>query len=435
MSSSQHHVKFQIDSDDETTDNKPTPNPLSKFIIPIPDERDFSDPSGGKARSRTFVFTYFPLKPEGIRRDTGPVGYHTIHELATVSIPTSEHIKAVNQLGDYILNPDGSKVKFTKYLMTCLLFAPEIAPTTGSPHLQGFCKFTDPITFPALRKRLSVALDPNRIWLREANGTIAENISYIVGPYENGTKSKPRNPLAFHFVDSTEDVHEGQSASRNIRDDIMEDVLSGKYSMSNIKELMLKYRGAWLTYGKQATACLRLLAAPVIPTDKCILPRLYPWQARLQQILLSEPVKRRIIFVTGPPGIGKSDFLKHVQASLPDKVLDCPVAAMTDWNGFVQIYPWTQPSVIMFNYPITSEVSQSECGFLETLSDFVYCRAGTKYEGRPISVEANLVVFTNHQPPFLSLPKRILHFSIGGKERTDGVYDYVMKDDPTYSPF
>jgi len=69
-----------------------------------------------------------------------------------------------------------------------LIYAPEVCPTTGTPHYQGCVVFKDQITMSALSKKLK------RANLREMIGTAEQNRTYIRGPYNKDGKEKPYNP-------------------------------------------------------------------------------------------------------------------------------------------------------------------------------------------------------------------------------------------------
>lgn len=74
-----------------------------------------------------------------------------------------------------------------------IVYAPEVCPTTGTPHYQGAVVFKDQITMSALSKKLK------RASLRVMDGSALQNRVYIVGPWtgtdaSGSLKSKPYNP-------------------------------------------------------------------------------------------------------------------------------------------------------------------------------------------------------------------------------------------------
>ena len=76
---------------------------------------------------------------------------------------------------------------------TYLVYGHEIAPTTGTPHLQGYVHFASQRTMKALSKKC-----PRVAW-KECDGTAQQNRTYIIGPYNNESldKHKPYNPEHF----------------------------------------------------------------------------------------------------------------------------------------------------------------------------------------------------------------------------------------------
>lgn len=72
--------------------------------------------------------------------------------------------------------------------------APEVAPTTGTPHLQGYLYFQNKKT-----KGKLIKLFP-KCSFRPANGNAKENRQYIFGPYDDGNgKHKDFNPEAIEW--------------------------------------------------------------------------------------------------------------------------------------------------------------------------------------------------------------------------------------------
>ena len=72
--------------------------------------------------------------------------------------------------------------------------AKEIAPTTGTPHIQGYIFFKNPRGIPAIAKELFKA------HCESPKGSPQQNRNYIFGPYEGPDgKSKPENPEALEF--------------------------------------------------------------------------------------------------------------------------------------------------------------------------------------------------------------------------------------------
>lgn len=73
--------------------------------------------------------------------------------------------------------------------------APEFAPSTGTPHIQGYLYFANKKAFSALKKALP------RANISIANGTALQNRTYIFGPYEKDGKTKDFNDKAIEWGD------------------------------------------------------------------------------------------------------------------------------------------------------------------------------------------------------------------------------------------
>lgn len=81
---------------------------------------------------------------------------------------------------------------FDAEAMQYLLYAPEIAPTTGKKHWQGF-------VILKMKKLLNPVRKLLKSWAGICRGDLQDNITYIKGPYEKGDKKKPANPEAVEF--------------------------------------------------------------------------------------------------------------------------------------------------------------------------------------------------------------------------------------------
>jgi len=129
----------------------------------------------------------------------------------------SRHYCFTSYRGEIPYNP-----KSMKYLCQ----APELCPTTGRPHHQGYVIFRSERTRPAVRKEL-----PN-IDIDIMVSTPSSCIAYIEGPYDDGNgKTKPKNE---HFVEYGDRPCQGK---RNDIKSITQDIYDGTSNM----ELLLKH--------------------------------------------------------------------------------------------------------------------------------------------------------------------------------------------------
>lgn len=104
-----------------------------------------------------------------------------------------------------------------------VLYAPEVCPTTGTPHYQGYVYFYNSRTLSAVSKYLK------RASLRACKGSVDHNYAYIHGPFDDGKgKTKPINPDC---------VEHGEKPQQGKRTDINE-VCALVQSGANMREII-----------------------------------------------------------------------------------------------------------------------------------------------------------------------------------------------------
>lgn len=86
-----------------------------------------------------------------------------------------DHLKTVSE---------GQNVRY-------LVYGKEIAPTTGTPHLQGFISLRNPKPFKRVKEILN-----ERIHLEEAKGTFKENVAYCIKDRQYVEFAKDRKSIA-----------------------------------------------------------------------------------------------------------------------------------------------------------------------------------------------------------------------------------------------
>ena len=109
-------------------------------------------------------------------------------DLPTGDFPSKGHRNLLSRIVG-----DVHDVLDQKYGVEYFVMAPEVAPTTGRPHMQGCFSLKKKARLTAVRK-LCPGFDV-RV-MRAA--TVQEAARYCIGPWENkdGTKKKPENPYA-----------------------------------------------------------------------------------------------------------------------------------------------------------------------------------------------------------------------------------------------
>ena len=82
----------------------------------------------------------------------------------TLNNYTQEELAALQNVGERI---PGSHLQY-------MIFGRETAPETGTPHLQGYCRFSKRLAFQAIK----LLFRTDRVHLEVARGTEEENIAY-----------------------------------------------------------------------------------------------------------------------------------------------------------------------------------------------------------------------------------------------------------------
>jgi len=111
----------------------------------------------------------------------------------------------------------------------------------GTPHLQGYIYFDNPISFSSIKKKIP------RAHLEETVGTPQQNRTYVVGPYAKNGKVKPFNPL--HIEKGNIPEQGKRNDISQIREQItaglgMRQIVETATSYQSIKtaEVLLKYK-------------------------------------------------------------------------------------------------------------------------------------------------------------------------------------------------
>lgn len=118
--------------------------------------------------------------------------------------------------------------------MRGLMYAPEVAPTTGRKHWQGWVWWKNAHTVGQTYKAL------NNSWCSPARATYKENRDYIEGPYLKGSKSKPINVDFKQFGDAPE------QGKRTDLIAIKDDIMNGK----NVQDICVESPVIYHQYGR-----------------------------------------------------------------------------------------------------------------------------------------------------------------------------------------
>lgn len=235
----------------------------------------------------------------------------------------------------------------------------------GTPHLQGFVVFLNPVTLTQAKGRLST-----RVHLEKTQGTPAQ---------------------ASEYCKKDGDVFEkGDLPSQGKRNDIHNMVDAINEGERSLKRLRQEHPLAMAKYGSFARQLLNDTRPP--PDKPDII--LFQWQKDLRLLLTAPALDRKIHwYADGEGNAGKSTFatwleadLEHVQVMKPGKLADMAFALDEDVKILIMDCPRSREG--MFPY-----------SFLEDVKDGRVF--STKYEStmkRPQDV--HVVVFANFLPEY-----------------------------------
>ena len=277
------------------------------------------------------------------------------------------------------------------YVYTYLVCGQETAPTTGTPHLQGFVCFNKAVPFNTLRLAWTADFSVAR--------HLQNSIDYCMKgeqPSEEW-KSHRTNGQSFGlnaviFTLGQRPVKKGQQGKRTDTEDFQQAV---KEAFAN---------GEWFTerdaYDSFPNVCAQYpnFVRNVIQFNKPLVSveqhELRPWQVHLNQRLNRPTNSRQIIFVVDTRGnAGKSWFAKHYR-SLHDNVQIMDggrfqnMAYMIDDNVRVVFFDLPRDQVEVFNWY-----------FLEKLKDGEFDSSKYVPYRKQLRQSPHVVVMMNSQPP------------------------------------
>lgn len=247
----------------------------------------------------------------------------------------------------------------------------EVAPETGTPHLQGFITLAKKARLTAVKKIPGL----ERAHLTAANGTPADSRVYIA---ENPAKPNP------DFKEFGE-LPAGER-SRTDLEDFKAAVKGGELSVASLME---SHSEVCARYPRFVTEYLRF-HTPKPPVES---HPLRPWQAELNAMLNREPDRRSIHFFVDRTGnSGKSWFCDYY-ASLHDDVFVMEPGKKAD---MALAYPQTT-RVMFLDCPRSKQGDFIQYDFLEAVKNGRIFSG--KYEsGMKYMRKAHVVVMMNEHP-------------------------------------
>lgn len=259
-----------------------------------------------------------------------------------------------------------------------LAYSHEVAPTTGTPHLQGFCHVNTPMTKFQLRKLLRVS-PTNCPWAEEQFGTNQQNLSYI---------TKDSNPTAYVYGSPLPDPPKKISV-----EDLPCIIDSGMTLATFIRTYPKLYvRNKALVHALISTRRSLPEMPPMV---------LFPWQAEILDLLEQPPSPREIHFYIESEGsVGKSEIVNYILAKYETSMCTIPMKL----SDLANMIPETT-TIFMLDVPRDwGKEIHLPYSFLEALKDRRI--SSGKYEGSCKGFRyMHVLVFSNFEPEFPSLSK------------------------------
>ena len=293
-------------------------------------------------------------------------------------MPTSPRCKRwCFTLNNYTFDEHTSiKDVFSSLSCDYLVIGKEVAPTTGTPHLQGFIIFNAPVTLPYLRRNLS-----QRAHFEPARGPSCVAAEYCKkdGDFEE-----------FGAVPTVS----GQGRRSDLaqaRERIDEFIRDNERAPTE-RELARLVPNCFIRFHKGLLRYARAVApAPVIRREDA---ELRPWQDELAQELDDPADDRSIIFyVDEEGGSGKTWFQQWFISKFPEKTQILSVAKRDDLAFAID----ETKNVFFFNVP-RGQMEYIQYSVLESLKDRLVF--SPKYESalKVLTKNAHVIVFSNEMP-------------------------------------
>jgi hypothetical protein len=253
-----------------------------------------------------------------------------------------------------------------------LVFGRELAPTTGTPHLQGF------VVFPSNKSITAARASFPRCFVQIARATSLEAATYCKkdGDFEE-----------FGRVPNT--------PGRTNRYEDFRDWVVSHGTRPTMAEVAIAFPSIFLNSGR-----VQSFIDLVFPTQRDVVGEYRPYQASLRDDLdVANPCSRKIVFVVDPVGnAGKSWFVDRYASTNTERVQILSVGRREDLSFAVD----ERKSVFLFDLPRSSSEFLPYT-LLEQLKDRRVF--SNKYESRMKTFPhpVHVVVFTNEYPDMTKL--------------------------------
>ncbi|AXH73216.1 MAG: putative viral replication protein [Demetevirus haddotis] len=256
-----------------------------------------------------------------------------------------------------------------------LVFGYETAPSTGTPHLQGYVSFVDQLRITQVKAHVG-----ERVHLEAARGTPQANKEYCTKSgvfFERGTmpvaQGSPQGKIDIFIQWVQQFCMENGRAPAEFE--------YGK----EFPQLFVQYRNN--------LASLVSFYAPSPSLEDGVLKE---WQLDLLGVLLCEADDREVIFMVDPQGgAGKTWFQRYMLTQHSEKTQVLSIAKRDDIAHAIQ----EDKSIFLFNVP-RQGMEFMQYTILEQLKDRMVF--SPKYNSRTkiLRSKVHVVVFCNEEPDF-----------------------------------
>jgi hypothetical protein len=134
----------------------------------------------------------------------------------------------------------------------------------------------------------------------------------------------------------------------------------------------------------------------------------YEWALDLIEVLKGEPDERKIYWVVGKQGGGKSAFMRYCVRFFNGIILNGSTSNMK--NGIIEYHKMNgcYPSLILSNIPFDKDLSKLAYGGYEEIKDMLFYSG--KYEGGMVEgKQPHMIIFSNGLPETENVKFEVLH--------------------------
>ncbi len=289
-----------------------------------------------------------------------------------------------------------------------IIYGREHPDTT--PHLQGYIQFKHQKRLNEVKK----ALGTTRLHLEASQGTAEQNIAYCskedTNPFIKGEPKRQTKPVRHTndevFIDAIQLAQDGNidEAQELVRNTAPLQYLINSTKINDTLNTLNKTR---IKYD--------------LPDMSSENNKLKPQQQKVWDLLQQTPKQRRIIWVTGNYGSGKSYLYNYIKENHPYAMYDAGQTASLDNIA----YGYDEEGVIAWDLPRTfnfTELGNPIASVIEKFSDFGQTITSKKYAGKTQKVRGHALVFSNAPPLEQLLHRDIIHIDLS---KEDEVYEPI----------